>query len=266
MSKRSSFFPIGIVMLCLTASIACTDSTGNYSGGSLKAQVPATANPSQGATEYSQIQGSDSCASCHGAQGLGTSRGNPLVGCEACNRGFDTLQDKIHFSMPEQDWRLCDDTDNCAENTAAYIFCQFNPELAEGCPAPAEAVIPDPPSPLTKMDMLAMGKASYEAPDPSFSCMSCHGENGASLVFSQGLIFSQGGCGSCDGTFDDLSNYIAASMPPITFALDPSRCDDTNSSCATDTAAYIFCCFNPGLADGCPVLPQGFCPAPPPSP
>jgi mono/diheme cytochrome c family protein len=252
-------------MLCISASTACTDSTGTFSGSSLKAQIPATAKPNQGLAEYSQIQESgDSCASCHGAQGLGVpNRGNSLVGCETCKGGFETLQNKIHYSMPEQDWRLCDDTGDCAENTAAYIFCSFNPELAEGCPAPAEAVIPDPPSPLTKMDMLAMGKASYETPAPNFSCMSCHGENGAG---SYNLISSEGGCGSCDGTFDVLADYIAASMPPITFGLDPNSCNDTNSSCATDTAAYIFCCFNPGLADGCPVLPEGFCPAPPPSP
>ena len=244
-------------MLCISASTACTDSTGTFSGSSLKAQIPATAKPNQGLAEYSQIQESgDSCASCHGAQGLGVpNRGNSLVGCETCKGGFETLQNKIHYSMPEQDWRLCDDTGDCAENTAAYIFCSFNPELAEGCPAPADAVIPDPPSPLTKMDMLEMGRASYET--PANSCPTCHGENGAGLY---NLISSEGGCGNCNGTFDVLSDYIAGFMPTF----NPGSCNDTAiSSCATDTAAYIFCCFNPGLADGCPVLPEDFCPVPP---
>ncbi|MEO2163403.1 MAG: hypothetical protein ABGY29_12835, partial [bacterium] len=151
---------------------------------------------------------------------------------------------------------------NCAENTAAYIFCSFNSELAEGCPPPAEAVIPDPPSPLTKLDMLTMGKDSYGTDQNPGLCSGCHLANG-SFPGGRNLISSRGGCGNCDGTFDDLSDYIATSMPTF----NPSSCDDTApSSCATDTAAYIFCCFNPGLADGCPILPEDFCPAPPPPP
>ena len=246
--KTSSY--LGLTALCLTVATACTDPTGTFSGSSLKAQIPATASKDQGKTEYFAVQNSDSCSTCHGAQGQGTDRGNALVNCQNCKGSFDDLRDHIHFSMPEQDWRLCDEENSCAENTAAFILCTFNPDHTEGCPPPAEAVIPGPEA--AKPEMLARGRDEYKTPDPWYSCSTCHGENGAG---SYSLISSQGGCGNCNGTFEELANYIATDMPPIPFGLDPESCSDTNNStCATDSAAYIFCCFNPGLADGCPTL------------
>ncbi|HIF95548.1 MAG TPA: cytochrome c, partial [Myxococcales bacterium] len=90
MGKLSSF-SLGFMLLCLTAAITCTDSTGTFSGSSLTAQVPAEvpaeANLSDGRDRYSLA-----CASCHGPAGGGTALGNSLQGCESCRQSFDELQ------------------------------------------------------------------------------------------------------------------------------------------------------------------------------
>ena len=53
------------------------------------------------------------------------------AGCATCQGTFETLESKIHTTMPQFNSPACQGA--CAENTAAYIFCEFNPNLAEGC-------------------------------------------------------------------------------------------------------------------------------------
>ncbi len=240
MSKRSSLLPIGLVMLCLAASIACTDSTGNYSGGSLKAQVPAEASQASGAADYNAA-----CSGCHGAQGLGTSAGNSLRDCQSCTGTFANLQDRIHVTMPEGSPAGCEDA--CADDTAAHILCAFNPEHADGC----KTVIPGTASP-------GLGSVSYNQ-----QCQLCHGNQGLGVTVVDPLTDEEfvlgpslANCPSCTTGFAALQAEIENTMPQNNATI-------CQGECAENTAAYILCEFNPGLADGCdnplqkPMIPAG---------
>ena len=226
---KLSSLSLGFLLLCLTAAITCTDSTGTFSGSSLTtrvpAEVPAVANLSDGRDRYSLA-----CASCHGPAGKGTPLGNSLQGCESCRQNFDELRRRIHATMPATDPGACSDVDNCPRDTAAHILCQFNPDLAEGCSdAFSKAEVP-PTANLTT------GAAEYTA-----NCAFCHGASGEGSAFYPGSLVD---CEVCKGTFEGLQNKIHFAMPPTNSA---SCVDD----CAENTAAHILCQFNPDLAEGC---------------
>ena len=222
MTTPSSFSPIGLVMLCLTVSIACTDSTGTFSGGSLKAQVPATASQASGLASYET-----DCSRCHGAQGLGTPAGNPLKDCQSCTGTFANLQARIHLTMPEGNPAGCEDT--CAENTAAHILCAFNPEHTDGC----KIVIPGTASP-------GLGSISYNQ-----QCQLCHGNQGQGVTVGEFVLGpSLANCPSCTTGFAALQAEIENTMPQNNATM-------CQGECAENTAAYILCEFNPELADGC---------------
>jgi len=91
------------------------------------AQIPVTADLLAGQASYDAL-----CSACHGASGAGGAA-PALVGCANCQGSFEDLETKINDSMPPFSPGSC--FGPCAENTAAYIFCAFNPGLAEGCPA-----------------------------------------------------------------------------------------------------------------------------------
>jgi len=207
--------------------VGCSDVTSQYdSGGSQKTQVPAAANLTSGSTQYL-----GQCASCHAADGSGTALGNSLVACESCQGDFEKLVARIHATMPQGSPATCADTDNCARNTAAYILCSFNPDEAEGCgeTSTATAVIPATAD-------LGQGMTFYDQ-----QCSFCHAPDGSGTNFGPSVQ----NCNSCQGTFEALESKIELTMPP---PLGTSCTGD----CAEDTAAHIFCAFNPGLADGCP--------------
>ena len=207
-------------------AVGCSDVTSQYdSGGSQKTQVPAAANLTSGSTQYL-----GQCASCHAADGSGTALGNSLVACESCQESFEKLVARIHATMPQGSPATCADTDNCARNTAAHILCSFNPDEAEGCgeASTATAIIP------------ATADLTQGAADYALQCAGCHRPDG-NAPGSRNLI----GCNACQGTFEALESKIELTMPP------PFGTSCTGE-CAENTAAHIFCAFNPGLADGCP--------------
>jgi hypothetical protein len=120
-----------IALASLVGALACSDSE---SGGSPKAQVPVTKDLAAGQTSYDTL-----CMGCHGATGMGATA-PALVDCSRCSGTFAALQDYITAAMPPANPAVCTDTapgmtdpGNCAENTAAHIFCSFNPDNAEGC-------------------------------------------------------------------------------------------------------------------------------------
>ena len=71
-------------------------------------------------------------------------------------------------------------------------------------------------------------------------CASCHGIDGGGSLFGSSLV----GCPHCRSSFEALASKIHGAMPP----LGPATCVGT---CAADTAAYILCALNPGVAEGC---------------
>jgi len=71
-------------------------------------------------------------------------------------------------------------------------------------------------------------------------CASCHGIDGGGSPFASGLV----GCPHCRSSFEALESKIHGAMPPLV----PATCVGT---CAADTAAYILCALNPGVAEGC---------------
>ena len=217
-----------IVSFLLSAGLfaGCSDVASQYdAGGSQKSQVPAAANLTSGSSQYL-----GQCASCHAADGSGTALGNSLVACESCQQDFDQLVARIHATMPQGLPAACDDSDHCARDTAAHILCSFNPDAAEGCgeASTATAIIPATAD-------VAQGMTDY-----TLQCAGCHRANGAGPG-ARNLI----GCNSCQGTFEALETKILLTMPPPFGA-------GCTGACAENTAAYIFCAFNPGLADGCP--------------
>lgn len=217
--------------LCLATALACTDSTGQYSGSSQKAQVPAAANLTSGIASYA-----NECAVCHAADGSGMSSGafvgNPLKDCESCRAGFDALQSRIHATMPERDPAACraNDSDVCARDTAAHILCAFNPDLAEGCElASTKAVVPPE---ANKNRGATLYRTQF--------CQFCHGPQGEGTAFGSDLT----NCQVCRGAFGGLQSKIHTTMPPSA----PNSC---TNDCAMDTAAHVLCAFNPQLAEGC---------------
>jgi len=225
--------PIALfLMLCLLCTLACSDSMGSGSGGSgdgPKAQVPAEADLNTGLATYSTT-----CATCHGAAGHGTPKGNSLWDCESCKGSFDALQDRVLITMPENNPDACADGDGCARDTAAYILCEFNPDHAEGCTWTPPVTGPTVPASAD----LVSGQASYDA-----GCEFCHGVSGEGSLFGTDLT----ACQVCTGTFEAVQDTILLTMPKG----NPGACTDADS-CAENTAAYILCAFNPGLAQGCP--------------
>lgn len=136
--KTHKMYARGIMFIALASlvgALACSDSE---SGGSPKAQVPATKDLAAGQATYDTM-----CMGCHGATGMGGATAPALVGCSRCSGTFAALQDYITAAMPPMppfDPANCVDANpgasdplNCAENTAAHIFCSFNPSNAEGC-------------------------------------------------------------------------------------------------------------------------------------
>jgi len=96
-----------------------------------KAVIPATADLSAGATSYAAL-----CSQCHFPDGSFRLSG---PSCLSCQGAFNVLSGRIHISMPPAvagGPALCSVGNGCAENVAAYVFCSFNPERAEGCPNP----------------------------------------------------------------------------------------------------------------------------------
>jgi mono/diheme cytochrome c family protein len=192
-----------------------------------KAEVPPTANLTTGAAEYTA-----NCAFCHGANGRGSAfYPGSLENCEVCKGTFEGLQNKIHFSMPPPTGASC--VDDCAENTAAHILCQFNPDLAEGCSnASTKAEVP-PTADLTA------GASRFNS-----QCLGCHRFNLSNCIY-------------CRETFDVLQNKIRDTMPRGNSGacIDPAPGVSDPSNCAENTAAHIFCVINPSLAEGCPSSP-----------
>ncbi len=217
-----------IVGLLLSVGLfaGCSDIASQYSGGSQKSQVPAAANLTSGANQYV-----GQCASCHGADGSGTPLVNSLQACESCQGTFESLVARIHATMPQGSPTACEDSDNCARDTAAHVLCSFNPDLVEGCgeASTATAIIP------ASAD-LGQGMTLYGQ-----QCGICHAANGSGTPVGPPLQ----NCNTCQATFEALESKIQNTMPP------PSGAGCTGA-CAENTAAYIFCSFNPGLADGCP--------------
>ena len=213
------------LLLSVGLFAGCSDIASQYSGGSQKSQVPAAANLTSGANQYV-----GQCASCHGADGSGMVLVNSLQTCESCQGTFESLVARIHATMPQDSPAACEDSDNCARDTAAHVLCSFNPDLVEGCgqASTATAIIP------ASAD-LGQGMTDY-----TLKCATCHRADGAAPGF-RNLI----GCNACQGTFEALEAKIQITMPPPFGA-------GCTGACAENTAAYIFCSFNPGLADGCP--------------
>ena len=87
--------------------------------------IAATGDPVNGKAQYTQ-----KCAVCHGENGDGQT-GPTLTGCLKCD-SLDNLSEKINDAMPKADPSSC--IDACADDTAAYIFSEFN----------KRAIIPDP--------------------------------------------------------------------------------------------------------------------------
>lgn len=91
-----------------------------------KAVIPASADLAAGAASYAAL-----CSQCHFADGSFRLSG---PSCLSCQGDFGVLSGRIHISMPPPAPALCSLGNSCAENVAAYVFCEFNPERAEGCP------------------------------------------------------------------------------------------------------------------------------------
>ena len=75
------------------------------------------------------------CIFCHGASGQG-GIGPSLIGCSVCD-SQDSLFNKIDSDMPLLDPSLC--VDDCASDTAAYVFEVLNGE-GNGGICPTEAI------------------------------------------------------------------------------------------------------------------------------
>ena len=75
------------------------------------------------------------CVFCHGASGQG-GIGPSLIGCSVCD-SQDSLFNKIDSDMPLLDPSLC--VDDCASDTAAYVFEVLNGE-GNGGICPTEAI------------------------------------------------------------------------------------------------------------------------------
>lgn len=212
------------LLLSVGLFAGCSDIASQYSGGSQKSQVPAAANLTSGANQYV-----GQCASCHGIDGSGIATlGNSLLACESCQGTFEQFVARIHATMPQGSPTDCGESDNCARDTAAYVLCSFNPDLVAGCPT---ATIPGTAD-------LGQGMTLYDQ-----QCGFCHIADGSGSPLGPPLQ----NCNNCQTTFEALEDLIRDTMPAVPFS--PTGCVD---SCAEDTAAYIFCSFNPGLADGCP--------------
>ena len=123
----------GIVVLSLLAFVGvvgCSDSDTGSSDGTdpALAEIPATANQTAGEASYNML-----CQGCHGVDGTGSINGPSLVGSSYVMGNFAAMQTKITDTMPPGGASACDDSDGCSANVAAYIFCSFNPGVADGC-------------------------------------------------------------------------------------------------------------------------------------
>ncbi|MDG2333379.1 MAG: cytochrome c [Myxococcota bacterium] len=114
-----------LLVLTLVSLASCSDS--NSGSSHTKAQIPVTADLASGRADYE-----GRCLTCHGVAGNAPAPRN-LIGdeCILCQGAFEPLEDYIRDFMPQTDPLSC--VGACAENTAAYILCEFNPTLTEGC-------------------------------------------------------------------------------------------------------------------------------------
>ena len=214
---------IGLVVL--TGAFGCSDSD---TGSNDLISVPASANLTSGQESYDA-----SCVGCHLADGTGSGGVNDITKEDPVamtGYTFASLQGKIHTTMPQFDPTLC--IDDCAENTAAMILCNFNPMVAAGCgQADTKIVVPATAD-------LAAGQASYDT-----LCLGCHladgtGRGGVNDITPYDYAMDSG------YTFASLQGKIHTTMPQ----LDPTLCID---DCAENTAAHVMCTFNPDVAEGC---------------
>ncbi len=123
----------------LAALVGCLD---GESGGSppptIVAQIPPTAVQAAGRASYGfDALNPGLCSGCHALDGAGTAGVPSLVGSSFVMGDFDLLKNKIRDFMPPTTPMTapddCDDSDGCATNVAAYIFCTFNMGVAERC-------------------------------------------------------------------------------------------------------------------------------------
>ena len=107
-----------LICISITLFLHTTDSAGQ-------------GDAENGALLFSQ----NFCVFCHGASGQG-GIGPSLIGCSVCD-SQDSLFNKIDSDMPLLDPSLC--VDDCASDTAAYVFEVLNGE-GNGGICPTEAI------------------------------------------------------------------------------------------------------------------------------
>ena len=123
----------------LAALVGCLDGD---SGGppplTIVAQIPPTANQVAGRASYGiDAQNPGLCSTCHALDGTGTDDAPSLVESSFVMGDFDLLKNEIRDTMPPMTPTTapddCDDSDRCATNVAAYIFCSLSTGVTEDC-------------------------------------------------------------------------------------------------------------------------------------
>jgi len=124
---------------------------------------------------------------------------------------------------------------DCAEDTAALVLCNFNPEVADGCSEVATSIVVPPAADLET------GQTSYDS-----MCASCHLAAGTGSSPSRDLtdILPYDYATDSGYTFNSLTAKIQDTMPKN----GPTACQN---ECAVNTAALVLCSFNPDVAEGC---------------
>lgn len=216
-------------------SVAFLPACGGGESGSSGSPLSSTNLTSGWAAYEAQCQG------CHMADGTGTSPSRDLtdISLTVAETGsgaytFDSLVAKINDTMPRGGAEFCED--DCAEDTAAVILCNFNPGVSGDCgDSSTDIVVPE------EADLVA-GQSSYDT-----YCVGCHRSDGSGSNPGRDLrdlVPYDYGTGS-GYTFDSLVAKINDTMPPS----GPVACQ---GDCAVNAASVILCSFDSEIAGGCP--------------
>lgn len=219
----------GITLLGLSSFAvlgACSDGDSGSSGNPLT--VSPAANLTSAQDNYDSL-----CVSCHLADGTGTTGDRDLTDITPQRYSLASLEAKIRDTMPQSFPPACEG--DCAEDTAALVLCNFNPEVTDGCSEVATAIVVPPAADLTA------GAASYGS-----MCAGCHLADGTGSSPSRDVtdILPYDYATDSGYTFDSLTAKIHDTMPKAS----PATCQN---DCAIDTSAHILCSFNPDVAEGC---------------
>jgi len=187
------------------------------------------------------------CQTCHGSSGEGNNYAPSLQSCDSCQKGFDSLSQRIADTMPLNNATNCDN--DCSALIANYILSTFTVDATD-IVSVNTTIEPEQQTDtientnesnndivniqqsqtnsVTEEDQqidetLATGHTAYME-----KCASCHGTQGTGSEGAPSLV----SCAACGSGIDELVKRIVNTMP----LNNATACD---KECAQPIAEYI---------------------------